>query len=113
MAGPGVWPAQDRVALEGSTGQQALRIAVASSIATGAASSIATGAAGTRSFAVRHADAEEPLVADVIPIRLSECDIFPRCAAALVLTPVTTPPLPPVERVPSRFEPIPSEARIG
>jgi hypothetical protein len=95
MAGHIVWLAHDHVALKDRRADKLLRAAVASSV---------TGAAGTRSFPARHADAEETLVAHVIPIRLSARDILSRCAAALVLTPVTAPQTPPVELVQSLFD---------
>jgi DNA-binding CsgD family transcriptional regulator len=53
------------------------------------------------------------MVAHVIPIRLSARDIFVRCAAALVLTPVTAPQAPPVELVQSLFDLTPAEARVA
>jgi len=104
MAGHIVWLAHDHVALKDRRADKLLRAAVASSV---------TGAAGTRSFPARHADAEETLVAHVIPIRLSARDILSRCAAALVLTPVTAPQAPPVELVQSLFDLTPAEARIA
>ena len=53
------------------------------------------------------------MVAHVVPIRLSARDIFVRCAAALVLTPVTLPQAPPVELVQSLFDLTPAEARVA
>jgi DNA-binding CsgD family transcriptional regulator len=53
------------------------------------------------------------MVAHVIPIRLSARDIFVRCAAAFVLTPVTLPQAPPVELVQSLFDLTPAEARVA
>jgi hypothetical protein len=53
------------------------------------------------------------MVAHVIPIRLSAREIFVRCAAALVLTPVTLPQAPPVELVQSLFDLMPAEARVA
>jgi hypothetical protein len=49
----------------------------------------------------------------VVPIRLSARDIFVRCAAALVLAPVTLPQAPPVELVQSLFDLTPAEARVA
>jgi DNA-binding CsgD family transcriptional regulator len=68
------------------------------------------GGASVRSFPVRDAGAEAMMVAHVIPIRLSA---FVRCAAALILTPVTLPQAPPVELVQSLFDLTPSEARVA
>jgi DNA-binding CsgD family transcriptional regulator len=59
------------------------------------------------------ADTQAMMVAHVVPIRLSACDIFVRCAAALVLTPVTLPQVPPVELVQSLFDLTPAEARVA
>ena len=53
------------------------------------------------------------MVAHVVPIRLSARDIFVRCTAALVLTPVTLPQAPPVELVQSLFDLTPAEARVA
>ena len=53
------------------------------------------------------------MVAHVFPFRLSVRDIFVRCAAALVLTPVTLPQAPPVELVQSLFDLTPAEARVA
>jgi DNA-binding CsgD family transcriptional regulator len=44
---------------------------------------------------------------------LSARDIFVRCAAVLVLTPVTLPRAPPVELVQSLFDLTPTEARVA
>jgi len=53
------------------------------------------------------------MVAHIIPIRLSARDIFVRCGAALVLTPVNLPQAPPVELVQSLFDLTPAEARVA
>jgi DNA-binding CsgD family transcriptional regulator len=66
-----------------------------------------------RSFPVRDTGAEAMMVAHVIPIRLSARDIFVRCAAAVVLTPVTAPQAPPVELVQSLFDLTPANARVA
>jgi DNA-binding CsgD family transcriptional regulator len=71
------------------------------------------GGASVRSFPVRDTGAEAMMVAHVIPIRLSARDIFVRCAAVLVLTPVTLPQAPPVELVQSLFDLTPAEARVA
>jgi DNA-binding CsgD family transcriptional regulator len=44
---------------------------------------------------------------------IQKFDIFVRCAAALVLTPVTLPQAPPVELVQSLFDLTPAEARVA
>jgi hypothetical protein len=89
------WRAQDRVSLKDKAADKLLRDAMAAIGATGGS---------VRSFPVRDTGAEAMMVAHVIPIRLSARDIFVRCAAALVLTPVTMPQAPPVELVQSLFD---------
>jgi DNA-binding CsgD family transcriptional regulator len=98
------WRAQDRVSLKDKAADSLLRDAIA-------AINVAGGA--VRSFPVRDTGAEAMMVAHVIPIRLSARDIFVRCAAALVLTPVTLPQAPPVELVQSLFDLSPAEARVA
>lgn len=98
------WRAFDRISLMDKAADQLLRDAIA-------AINVAGGS--VRSFPVRDAGAEAMMVAHVIPIRLSARDIFVRCAAALVLTPVTLPQAPPVELVQSLFDLTPSEARVA
>jgi DNA-binding CsgD family transcriptional regulator len=66
-----------------------------------------------RSFPARDAEAEVTMVAHVIPIRLSARDIFVRCFAALVFTPMTRPQAPAVELVQSLFDLTPAEARVA
>jgi DNA-binding CsgD family transcriptional regulator len=65
------------------------------------------------SFPARDAEAEATMVAHLIPIRLSARDIFVRCFAVLVLTPMTRPQAPPVELVQSLFDLTPAEARVA
>jgi len=98
------WRAFDRISLKDKAADQLLRDAVAAIDAPGG---------GVRSFPVRDMGAEAMMVAHVIPIRLSARDIFVRCAAALVLTPVTLPQAPPVELVQSLFDLTPAEARVA
>ncbi|PNE10024.1 MAG: hypothetical protein CR217_16680 [Beijerinckiaceae bacterium] len=71
------------------------------------------GASSVRSFPVRDAGAKAMMVAHFVPIRLSARDIFVRCAAAFVLTPVTLPQALPVELVQSLFDLTPAEARVA
>jgi hypothetical protein len=89
------WRAQDRVSLKDRGADNLLRDAVAA---------IDVAGSSVRSFPVRDAGAEAMMVAHVVPIRLSARDIFVRCAAVLVLTPVTLPQAPPVELVQSLFD---------
>ncbi len=69
--------------------------------------------APVRSFAVRDADARAAMVAHLVPIRGGARDVFVRCAAVLVLTPVTVPHAPPIELIRSLFDLTPSEARVA
>jgi DNA-binding CsgD family transcriptional regulator len=98
------WRAFDRVSLKDKAADKLLRDGIA-------AIDVAVGS--VRSFPVRDMGAEAMMVAHVIPIRLSARDIFVRCAAALVLTPVTLPQAPPVELVQSLFDLTPAEARVA
>ncbi len=99
------WRAQDRVSLKDRSADNLLRDAIAAIDVAGGSS--------VRSFPVRDTGAEAMMVAHVVPIRLSARDIFVRCAAALVLTPVTLPQAPPVELVQSLFDLTPAEARVA
>jgi DNA-binding CsgD family transcriptional regulator len=98
------WRALDRISLKDKAADKLLRDAIAAIDAAGSS---------VRSFPVRETGAEAMMVAHVIPIRLSARDIFVRCAAALVLTPVTMPQAPPVELVQSLFDLTPAEARVA
>ena len=71
------------------------------------------GDAPVRSFALRSPDAEASLVAHVVPFAGSARDIFVRCAAILVLTPVALPNAPPAELIRSLFDLSPAEARVA
>jgi DNA-binding CsgD family transcriptional regulator len=66
---------------------------------------------GVRSFPVRNGDSA--MIAHVVPIRGSARDVFFRCAAMLMLTPVTRPEAPPVELIRSLFDLTPAEARVA
>jgi len=99
------WRAQDRVSLKDKAADQLLRDAITAIDVAGGAS--------VRSFPVRDTGADAMMVAHVVPIRLSARDIFVRCAAVLVLTPVTLPQAPPVELVQSLFDLTPAEARVA
>ena len=97
--------AHDRVSLSDRTADQLLRDAIATIGLTGGSS--------VRSFPVRDMRADVMMVAHVVPIRLSARDIFVRCAAVVVLTPVALPQAPPVELVQSLFDLTPAEARVA
>ncbi|MGH6851181.1 MAG: helix-turn-helix transcriptional regulator, partial [Methylocella sp.] len=98
------WRAQDRVSLKDRSADKLLRDAIAA---------IDVAGGSVRSFPVRDAANDAMMVAHVVPIRLSARDIFVRCAAVLVLTPVTLPQAPPVELVQSLFDLTPAEARVA
>ncbi|HXW72551.1 MAG TPA: LuxR C-terminal-related transcriptional regulator [Methylocella sp.] len=98
------WRAGNRVSLKDKAADGLLRDAIEAIDAPGIT---------PRSFPVRSAEEEAMMVAHIIPIRLSAGDIFVRCAAALVLMPVTVPQAPPVELVQSLFDLTPAEARVA
>ncbi|HXW71432.1 MAG TPA: helix-turn-helix transcriptional regulator [Methylocella sp.] len=94
------WRAFDQLRFKDEAADQLLRGAV-------------TGGEAVRSFPIRDNDTQASMVAHIIPIRLSARDIFTRCAAALVLSPITLPDAPPVELVQSLFDLTPAEARVA
>jgi DNA-binding CsgD family transcriptional regulator len=73
----------------------------------------ADGAPAVRSFPIRGNGDLPVMILHLVPIRLAAQDVFPRGAAALVLTPVTVPEAPPVELVRSLFDLTPAEARVA
>lgn len=99
------WLARDQIALTDKTADKMLRDALDAIEVMPAA--------GVRSFPVRAPGGDGTLVAHLVPIRLTARDIFVRCAAALVLTPVVAPSAPPVELVQSLFDLTPAEARVA
>lgn len=99
------WRAQDRISLHDRDAGALLQESIAS-LNIGRQECV-------RSFPVRNANSPETMVAHLIPIRLSARDIFARCAAVLLLTPVSLPQAPPVELVQSLFDLTPTEARVA
>jgi DNA-binding CsgD family transcriptional regulator len=99
------WRAYGRLSLMDRSADKLLHEAIATMDSAGDS--------GVRSFPVRDAQSNARMVAHVIPIRLSARDIFVRCAAALVLTPVALPQAPPVELVRSLFDLTAAEARVA
>ena len=97
------WRTRDRIALT-DKGADAL---LGDAIATAGRE----GAPGVRSFPIR--SKASAMVAHLVPIRGSARDIFVRCAAMLMLTPVTRPEAPPVELIRSLFDLTPAEARTA
>jgi DNA-binding CsgD family transcriptional regulator len=98
-----LWQAQDRIALTDERADALLREATATADRDDTPS--------VRSFPVR--DAASAMIAHVVPIRGSARDVFSRCAAMLMLTPVTRPEAPSVELIRSLFDLTPAEARIA
>ena len=97
------WRTKDQIALMDAHADALLRDAVATADQDDTPS--------VRSFPVRNAGAA--MIAHVVPIRGSARDIFSRCAAMLMLTPVTRPEAPPVELIRSLFDLTPAEARVA
>jgi DNA-binding CsgD family transcriptional regulator len=97
------WRALDRVSLKDRIADKLLRHAIAADLTSGAVCS----------FPIRDADALAAMIAHIVPIRLSARDIFVRCAAALVLTPIALPDAPSVELVQSLFDLTAAEARVA
>jgi DNA-binding CsgD family transcriptional regulator len=98
-----LWRAQDRIALRDARADALLRDAIATADRDDTPS--------VRSFPVRNAGSA--MIAHVVPIRGAARDIFSRCAAMLMLTPVTRPEAPPVELIRSLFDLTPTEARVA
>jgi DNA-binding CsgD family transcriptional regulator len=98
-----LWRAKDRIALTDARADALLRDAIATVDQDDTPS--------VRSFPVRNADSA--MIAHVVPIRGSARDIFFRCAAMLMLTPVTRPEAPSVELIRSLFDLTPAEARVA
>jgi len=70
-------------------------------------------ASSVRSFPLRGADNQAAMVAHMVPISRSAHDIFTNSYAILVLTPVTSKNVPPVDLVRSLFDFTASEARVA
>ncbi len=98
------WRAHDRIVVEDRAADKLFHDAI---------ESVSLPAASVRSFPVRGTNGGANMVAHVIPVRLAARDIFVRCAAALILTPVCAPNAPPVELVQSLFDLTPAEARVA
>lgn len=99
------WRANDHVSFSDRTADKFYREAIAASLVGGVIT--------PRSFPVRHAESGETIIAHVIPIRRTARDIFTRCAALLVLSPVSTPKAPSAELIQSLFDLTPAEARVA
>ena len=98
-----LWRADDRIALMDAAADALLRDAMATVDRDDTPS--------VRSFPVRNADSA--MIAHVVPIRGSARDIFSRCAALFMLTPVTRPEAPPADLLRSLFDLTPTEARVA
>ena len=99
------WRARDRVALNDAVANQMLADAIQTINLSGGGA--------VRSFPVRDAATQSAMMAHVLPVRLSARDVFVRCAAVLILTPVTSKDAPPFEIIQSLFDLTPSEARVA
>ena len=97
------WRARDRITLKDQSADQLFRTALAA-----LEQDVRPGTCCSRS-----GYEETAFVAHILPIRRSARDIFIRCVAMLVLTPVTRPEAPPVELVRSLFDLTPVEARVA
>jgi DNA-binding CsgD family transcriptional regulator len=98
-----LWRANDRITLRDAGADALLRDAIATVDQDDAPA--------VRSFPVRSEDSM--MIAHVVPIRGSARDILFRCAAMLMLTPVTRPEAPSVELIRSLFDLTPAEARVA
>ena len=98
-----LWRAEDRIVLRDAQADALLRDAIATVDQDDTPS--------VRSFPVRNADSA--MIAHIVPIRGAARDIFSRCAAMLMLTPVTRPEAPPVDLIRSLFDLTPAEARVA
>jgi DNA-binding CsgD family transcriptional regulator len=103
LSGYILWRANDRIALTDARADTLLGDAIATADQDDAPS--------VRSFPIRHAGAA--MIAHVVPIRGAARDVFFRCAAMLMLTPVTRPEAPPVDLIRSLFDLTPAEARVA
>ena len=99
------WRARDRVSLKDAAADALFQQAV---------SQLNADAGGApRSFALRKTATLPGMIAHVVPIRGTARDLFVRCAAILVMMPITMPQAPPVELVQSLFDLTPAEARVA
>jgi len=103
LSGFVLWRADDRIALTDARADALLRHAIATADDDDTPS--------VRSFPLRNEDVA--MIAHVVPIRGSARDVFFRCAAMLMLTPVTRPEAPSVELIRSLFDLTPAEARVA
>lgn len=99
------WRAHDRVALTDPAAETQLRAAIETFHLPDAQP--------TLSFPLRDTQTNAANVVHIIPIRRSARDVFLRCAAVMVLTPVGAPQAPNVELVQSLFDLTPAEARVA
>ncbi len=100
-----VYRAQDYVALKDTRADQFLTQAIKNA----ARNEFAV----PYSFSVCNAAGVASMVAHVIPVRGLSRDVFLRCAAVLILTPVTSPSMPSVDLVQSLFDLTPAEAKVA
>jgi DNA-binding CsgD family transcriptional regulator len=105
LAGTLRWKARDEVAFSDRAADKQLREALGFLELPGHA--------GVRTFPVRNEETGAALIAHFVPVRLSARDIFARCDAALILTPVGGAYAPPLELLQSLFDLTPAESRLA
>jgi len=98
------WRARNLVSLEDKAAEKLLTEALAT---------IGEENPSVRSFPVRHNGCGNPMIAHVVPIRLSARDIFVQATAAVILMPVALRDAPPVELIQTLFDLTPAEARVA
>ena len=103
LSGFVAWRAKDQITLMDASADALLRDAIAAADQSDSPT--------MQSFPVRNAGAA--MIAHVMPIRGPARDVFSRCAAVLMLTPVTRPEAPSVELIRSLFDLTPTEARVA
>jgi DNA-binding CsgD family transcriptional regulator len=99
------WRARNRITLIDSRANELLWASLAS-LDTSSELSV-------RSFPLRDGENRAAMVVHIVPIRRSAHDMFARCYALLVVTPVASPQAPPVELLRSLFDFTQSEARVA
>ena len=105
LAGTLRWNARDEVAFADRAADRMLRDALGSLDRPGHP--------GVRTFPVRNNETDATMIAHFVPVRLSARDLFSRCDAALILTPVAGADAAPVELLQSLFDLTPAESRLA
>jgi DNA-binding CsgD family transcriptional regulator len=105
LAGTLRWKSRDEVAFPDRAADKQLREALGQFDQPGHR--------GVRTFPVRNAETGMTMIAHFLPVRLSARDIFSRCDAALILTPVAGARAASVELLQSLFDLTPAESRLA